>query len=202
MPKRAGKAGQYLAAAQAGSREAMGQALEACRGYLLLIAQRELASDLRAKAGASDLVQDTMMEAQRDFAGFKGASEAELLAWLRRLLLNNLANFGRQYRGTDKRRISREVVLEEADSSGAPGGGLATSVPSPSGEAMAHERALAVQQALEKLPEDYRRVIQLRYQDERTFEQIGSVMDRSANAARKLWLRAIERLEQELREKP
>jgi RNA polymerase sigma-70 factor (ECF subfamily) len=202
MAKRGQDAERWLPEAQAGSQEAVSQALEACRGYLLLIAQRELAPDLRAKAGASDLVQDTIMEAQRDFAGFRGGSETELLAWLRRLLLNNMANFTRQFRATDKRQIGREVVLEESDSSAQPGAALASALPSPSGAAMAHERAEAVQQALAKLPVDYRRVVILRYQEERTFEEIGQLMGRSANAVRKLWVRAIERLEQELKELP
>ena len=89
-----------IPAARAGSKEAIGGALEACRGYLLGIAERELDADLRAKGGASDLVQDTFLEAQRDFAGFRGETQADLLAWLRRLLLNNLANFARTYRQT------------------------------------------------------------------------------------------------------
>src|SRR6516164_8048548 len=100
-----------LSAARTGSAEALGEALEACRGYLLLIARRELGPDLQAKAGASDLVQQTFLEAQRDFAGFHGDTKAELLAWLRRLLLNNLANFARDYRETAKRHIGREVRL-------------------------------------------------------------------------------------------
>jgi RNA polymerase sigma-70 factor, ECF subfamily len=200
MAKGGQDAGRWLPEARAGSKEAVAQALEACRGYLLLIAQRELGKDLRAKAGASDLVQETILEAQRDFSGFEGTSEPELLAWLRRLLLNNMANFARQFRATDKRQIGREVVLEEGDSAAERGGELASALPSPSGAAMAHERAEAVQHALEKLPEDYRRVVHLRYQEERTFEEIGKLLGRSANAARKLWLRAIERLEQELKE--
>src|SRR5262245_55812569 len=81
---------QWLAAARAGSSEALGQALEACRNYLLLIALRELDSGLQAKGGASDLVQETMVDALRDFRRFHGSSEAELQAWLRELLLHNL----------------------------------------------------------------------------------------------------------------
>ena len=53
-----------LAAARTGSSEALGQALQACRGYLLLLAERELDPDLRAKGGASDVVQETFLEAQ------------------------------------------------------------------------------------------------------------------------------------------
>jgi RNA polymerase sigma-70 factor (ECF subfamily) len=191
-------AGPLLEAARAGSRAALGQALEACRAYLLLIAQQELSPELRAKGGASDLVQETFLEAQRDFGGFQGTSEKELMAWLRRLLLNNLANFSRHHRQTAKRRLGREVALQTDDSSSGLAGGLSAGVPSPSGEAMAHEETRAVQQAVLRLPDDYRRVVVLRYQEERSFEEIGQIMGRSTNAARRLWLRALERLEHEL----
>src|SRR5438309_350206 len=107
-----GDIGQWLPAAQAGSKEALGQILEACRGYLLLIAQQELDQALQAKGGASDLVQQTFLEAQRDFLGFHGSTPEALLAWMRRLLLNNLANFRRDYR-RDKRRVSREVSFPQ-----------------------------------------------------------------------------------------
>jgi RNA polymerase sigma-70 factor (ECF subfamily) len=201
VSKPANESAQRLSAARAGSLEALGQALEACRGYLLLIAQRELGPQLQAKGGASDLVQETLLEACRDFARFQGDSEAELLQWLRRLLLNNLADFTRLYRDTDKRQFEREVALEAGDSSAERGGGLAAALPSPSGEAMAHEQAAAIQRVLERLPDDYRRVIVLRYQEERSFEEIGRLLDLTANAARKLLLRAVERAQREL-EKP
>jgi RNA polymerase sigma-70 factor (ECF subfamily) len=193
---------RWLAAARAGSAEALGEALEACRGYLFTVAQRELDPQLRAKGSASDLVQQTFLEAQRDFAGFQGETEAELLAWLRRLLLNNLANFARDYRETAKRQVGREVRLPDADSAHSGYGGLPTSSPSPSKQAMLHERSAGVLEALEKLPPDYRQVVWLRYHDERSFEEIGQVMGRSANAVRKLWLRAVERLKQDLIELP
>src|SRR5262245_20837486 len=164
---------QQLALARAGSADAMGQVLEACRGYLLLVAGGRLDPALQAKGGASDMIQDTFLEAQRDFAQFQGTSEAELLAWLRRLLLNNMSNFARSYRGTDKRAVGREVALGPDGSSAAPGPGLIAPEPSPSAEAMAHEQVQALQRALEKLPEDYRRVIVLRYQEELPFEEIG-----------------------------
>jgi RNA polymerase sigma-70 factor (ECF subfamily) len=190
-------AADWLFAARAGSVEALGQAFEACRGYLLLIAQRELDADLRAKGGASDLVQETFVEVQRDFKNFQGDSEAELLAWLRRLLLNNVGNFARHYQGTAKRRTSREVVFG-GDSSIVPCLTLAAPQVTPSGEVVAQERADAVRKALERLPDDYRQVLVLRYQEDRTFAEIGELMGRSGNAIRKLWLRAVERIQQEL----
>jgi RNA polymerase sigma-70 factor (ECF subfamily) len=191
-------AARWLSAARGGSREALGKALEACRAYLLLVAEKELDPDLRAKAGASDLVQQTFIEAQRDFAHFQGDSEKELLAWLRRLLLHNLADFTRRYKGTDKRQVASEVPLALDGTSQGPAGGLAADTPSPSGQAMRHEQDEALQQALGRLPEDYRQVIRLRYQEERSFEDIGRLMGRTPNAARKLWLRAVECLRIEL----
>src|SRR5436309_13462494 len=96
-----------LVEARAGSDEALGQVLEACRGYLLLIAQQELDPELRAKGGASDLVQETFVKAHRHFAHFQGDSDVELRAWLRRLLLNNLADFRALYREAGKRQVAR-----------------------------------------------------------------------------------------------
>ena len=195
-------AAQQLPAARAGSREALGQVLEACRAYLLHIANEGIGADLQAKEGASDLVQETFLEAHRDFARFQGDTEAELLAWLRCLLLNNMANFVRGYKATGKRQVGREVPLETGDSSKAGPTDFVVDMPSPSMEAMAHEKAEALARALERLPEDYRRVINLRNQERREFDDIGRLMNRSTDAARRLWSRAIERLEQELESTP
>jgi RNA polymerase sigma-70 factor (ECF subfamily) len=171
--------------------------LEACRDYLLLVANQELDPVLRAKGGASDLVQQTFLEAQQHFVRFHGDSEAELLAWLRRLLLNNLADFSRCYRQTEKRRAEREVALD-ADSGPVTPGGLPSETPTPSKQLIAAEEDRALEEALGRLPEDYRRVLLWRYREERSFEEIGRLLEKSPNAARKLWQRAVERLRQEL----
>jgi RNA polymerase sigma-70 factor (ECF subfamily) len=198
MTDPAADAARLLEAAQAGSREALGQVLEQFRAYLLLVADRELDPELRAKGGASDLVQETFLEAQRDFAQFRGASVDELRAWLRRLLLNNVANFTRQYRQRAKRAIGREVSLEAGGSSHERGAGLAADVLSPSGQALAQEQAEMLARAVERLLPDYRQVLKLRHEEQLTFEEIGQRMQRTANAARMLWLRAVERLQEEM----
>src|SRR5262245_6389007 len=190
--------GDRLNAARAGSREALGQALEACRAYLLKIAEQDLNPALRPKGGASDLVQQTFLEAQRDFDRFTGDSEQELLAWLRQLLRHNLANFARDYRQTGKRRIDREVALDTPDSSGGPAGQVPTDTSSPSSHVAADEQADLVRRSMAQLPDDYRRVLTLRYQEGRSFEEIARLLGRTPNAARKLWARAVERLEEEL----
>src|SRR5262249_28581172 len=79
-------------------------------------------------------------------------------------------------------------------------GGLAADTPTPSAGAMADERAERMRQALATLPEDYRNVIVWRYQEEQSFAEIAQRMGRGESAVRKLWFRAIERLEQEIGE--
>lgn len=189
---------RWLPEARAGSSEALGQVLNACRSYLLLIAAKELDSDLRAKAGASDLVQETLLEAHRDFAQFQGGSEKELLAWLRRMLHNNALNLARIYRGTKKRAAAAEVPIDSGHSSHPTGCVPIAPDSTPSVHAVKNEQAEVLQKALQRLPDDYRQVILLRYQEELPFEEIGQRMGRSSNAAEKLWLRAIERLRQEM----
>ena len=71
----------WIEQARLGSREALGLLLDKCRNYLLAVAHGAHNAQLQSKAGSSDLVQETFFQAQRNFAGFTGTSEAELLAW-------------------------------------------------------------------------------------------------------------------------
>lgn len=201
MPELPPDISRQLEAARTGSRDALGRVLDSYRAYLLLIADRELDKKLQAKGGASDLVQETFLEAQRDFEGFHGNSDGELRAWLRQLLLHNLANWARRYRDAAKRQLDREVGLPLGGGSSTGAGDVKSPMPTPSGWAMAGEQDLELQHAIDRLPEDYRRVLEMRYRDELSFDTIAEQMQRSAGAARKLWLRAVERLREELEDR-
>jgi RNA polymerase sigma-70 factor (ECF subfamily) len=186
---------RWLSAARDGSRDALGRVLEACRRYLLYVARRELNGDLQAKGGASDLVQETFLEAQCDFERFQGTSERELRAWLRQLLHHRGAKFRRRFKSTQKRQLARETTLHAAD--------RPTYAPndpaSPSAQLIACEQAQRLRQALDRLPDDYQQVIRLRYVEQCPFDEIGRQMQRTPNAARLLWLRAIEHVKHALR---
>ena len=184
--------GEWITAARNGSGDALGQLLETCRQYLLLVANKELNPGLQAKVGASDVVQETFLKAQRHFDCFEGGTEAELLAWLRRILLNNLANLTRHYHQTAKRSARHEVTLSEAVLIDLAKGGAPT--PSPSKVAIAREEDGTLQRALAELPDHYRQVIVWRNWENRSFAEIGHDLGRTAPAARKIWARAIEQL--------
>jgi RNA polymerase sigma-70 factor (ECF subfamily) len=181
------------AAARALSREALGELLELHRAYLFQIAHEDLDPKLATKGDAADLVQETFLEAYRDFGGFRGTSEADLRAWLRRLLMNNLTNFSRRFRDGGKRALDREVSLDAGDPRRTTLA-LASDDSTPSGHVAAEEQAQEVRHALQRLPEDYCRVLQLRYREMRPFKEIARLMRRTPNATRKLWSRALARL--------
>jgi RNA polymerase sigma-70 factor, ECF subfamily len=196
--ERSDQSSELIRAAQAGSADALGRLLEACRAYLLLIANQDLDPDLQAKGGASDLIQDTFLEAHHGFAQFQGRTQRELLNWLRGILRHNLADFRRRFRD----RAARQTGLEQplaAPEHAALVQQLIADTARPEEKAATAEETDAVRLALARLPEDYRLVISLRHEEGRAFADIALDMDRSAEAVRKLWFRAIERLRKELK---
>ena len=187
-----------VVAGLSGDQKALGRLYEACRPYLLLVANRELDAALAAKGGASDIVQETFLDAHRGFGRFRGETKADLLAWLRTLLQNNLADHVRRYRKAGKRRLDIEVSILRDRSRGAIGGALAANDLSPSRELINAEQSEAVEVALRRLPEDSRTAILLRNDERRSFAEIGEALGKSEEAARKVWFRAVEQLRRDL----
>jgi RNA polymerase sigma-70 factor, ECF subfamily len=175
--------------------------LNGCRQYLLMVANEVIGPELRAKCGASDLVQETFLEAQRHLGIFRGKSTAEMRAWLRRILDCRLANIRRSYLATEMRAASREIALEPSQA-GLSGlmGSLASPAPSPSKHAVQNEWNKALEQALLQLPERHRQAVAWRHQEQLSWDEIGRRMGCTADAARKAWSRAIQQLRRELGE--
>jgi RNA polymerase sigma-70 factor (ECF subfamily) len=183
---------RLLELARGGSRDAVGRLLEAYRPYLLLVANQSLPAQLGAKVAASDLVQETCVDVHLHFARFVGSTEEEWRAWLRGILRNNVGDAVRMFTA-EKRDLSREERLgtgEEAGECGAVARDL-----SPSGEAAQHEQDLSLERAVGMLPTHYREVLRLRNQEGLAFEEIGQRLGVTAEAARKLWSRAVRQLQ-------
>ncbi len=157
--------------------------------FLLAIANDLLPDDLRAKGGASDLVQQTLTAAVRSEHQFRGQTIGELRAWLRSILLAEAAAFCRRYTGTAAREVRRERQLQAAD------GQVSWT---PEFAALQAEQSERLSAAVDKLPEDFRQAIVLRLEDGLSFAEIGLRLGRSEDAARKLFSRALERLRNRL----
>ncbi|HZU36590.1 MAG TPA: sigma-70 family RNA polymerase sigma factor [Gemmataceae bacterium] len=193
QPDSTDRTGELLKKARAGSRTALGQLLESCRAYLLLVANDNVDADLRSKGGASDLVQQTFLEAQQDFQQFDGQTQGELLNWLRGILRHNLADFRRHYRDRGARQVSQEQPLSDVELSQLRDR-LRADTPLPEDKAAAAEDAGVVRRAISLLPANHRQVVEWRNYEGLPFEAIGKRLNRSAEAARKLWVRAIDQL--------
>lgn len=185
--------------ARSGSAEALGALFEACRGYLLAVAHRELSVSLRAKLDAADVVQEAFIEALRDFPAFRGETGQQLLGWLSGILRHNLIDLAKHF-GSRCRTVSQEVPLPDpqrlADARirafQAVGGPICEQL-------IAQEQRRALDAALHRLPPLYRRVVQLHFGEQRSFSEIGSGLQRSPEAVRKMAGRAVQRLRQEMR---
>jgi RNA polymerase sigma-70 factor (ECF subfamily) len=203
MPETAEVPEVLLARARSGDAATLGRLLDSYRNYLRLMADTQMGAALRARVDPSDLVQEALLEAHRDFGHFAGGSEPELLAWLRRILARNLLDQARRHQAQvrdPRREASLEALMAES------GDGLVAAFaapgPSPSSQASRREQAVLLADALERLPPDYREVLVLRNLHDLPFEEIAQRLGRKSGAVRMLWARALERLGREMEAAP
>lgn len=190
--------GELLNQARAGDQSARERLFAACRNYVAVAARSEVASWLKAKVDASDLVQQTLLEAHRGLVHFRGESEAEWLAWLRQILSHNAADYVRQFHGVDKRRVGREVSLQAGGDSSRGGVELPDEGETASAIVLQKERQLQVADAISQLADDYQEVIILRSMQRLPFDDVAQRMGRSRPATQMLWMRAIKKLQEVL----
>ncbi len=167
-----------------------------CQPYLLAIANGELDNQISPKVGASDIVQNSILSAQRCIADFRGENRAELLAWLRGILMKDLQQTRRHYHA-EKRHVDRERPMRD-DSLSVDRSRFVDGGDSPSTAAVRQEQEDLLHQAMKSLSEDERRVIELRNWQRLPFAEIGDAIGRSPDATRKLWSRAIVQLQKQL----
>lgn len=188
---------QLLIEARSGNTSALGRLLEWYVNYLTILATTGLDRRIQRRVSPSDLVQEAMLAAHRDFGDFRGQSQGELLCWLRQILINTLHRAVARHVKAGKRDIRREVSIDEVtrqlEESACR---LAKLLPargdSPSAVIQAREDSVELANQLSKLPPQYRQVITLRILQGLSFEEIGEQMGRSAGATRMLWLRALQ----------
>jgi RNA polymerase sigma-70 factor (ECF subfamily) len=188
-----------LTQALAGAETCRGQLLELYSNYLKLLARAQLDERIQARVSASDVVQESLLEAHRDFAQFRGRSANEFVAWLRQILVHNLAHAIDRHLVAEKRDVRREVALENIGASLERSAMkfvhvLADDSASPSAAAMQQEQLIALANALTELSQDYRDVIIWRHIESLSFREIAERMKRSEGAVRMLWLRAMDEL--------
>jgi RNA polymerase sigma-70 factor (ECF subfamily) len=169
--------------------------LERFRSYLWLLAGAHVGRGDRRGIDPSDIVQQTLLDAHKDHARFRGRSDGEWAAWLRRLLACNLADAARAL-GRSRRAAANMRSLEEAlDASSARlGSYLAADETSPSELVERNEAIVRVADALTRLPEANRRALILRHFQGLSVAEIGAELGRTPQAVAGLLKRGLAEL--------
>jgi RNA polymerase sigma-70 factor (ECF subfamily) len=151
--------------------------------------------DLQPKFGASDIVQSACHDIYEHFHEFRGETVAEWATWLRQLVVRDVRDVTRRFRQGGKRDVQRErQLVDDAGFQFDTADGDLT----PRAALIAKEDVAVLRAALQRLSEEHRSAIRLRNWDELSFAEIGRRLNRSEQAARKLWMRAVEKLQAEL----
>ncbi len=171
--------------------------VEEYREYLLLLGRLQLAPAIAIKVDLSGVVQQTIWEAGRSPAP-AGDDEARL-AWLRKLLANNLRDEIRKL--TAARRDVRRERSFEVDlgaSSARLCGVLASRDSSPSTTAIRAEELNRLAKAVAALPDDQRLAIELHHLKQESLAEVSRQLGRTKEATASLLYRALKKLRQNL----
>jgi RNA polymerase sigma-70 factor (ECF subfamily) len=190
---------RLLEQARQGDGEALGRLLEAQRIALQRLAERQLKGRISVRVAASDIIQQTFLEAHRSFAQFAGQGAEEWLAWLHSILDHKVASAIRDHAILQKRNVRREKSMDDSQGGGTPlKQDLDAGLSSPSQKAIRGEETERLNQALTVLPEDQREAVRLRHLEGWALDDIASHLGRTPAATAGLIKRGMKTLRREL----
>jgi RNA polymerase sigma-70 factor, ECF subfamily len=168
---------------------------EQFRSYLRLLARLQLPPKVASKVDASDIVQETMLQAHRGMGEFRGQTRPELIAWLRQILKHTIAHVARDW-GRQKRDVGLERPIAGAveESSARLEAYLAAEQTSPSMKADRNDKLVQLAAALEELPDEQREAIELHYWHGWTLASIGEHQGRTTASVAGLVHRGLAKL--------
>lgn len=193
----------WLRQALAGDPSSLEKLLEWYHGYLIVLSRARCDARLQQRVGPADLVQETLLEAFRDFESFSGSTTAQFTGWLRQILIHNIGRAVERNVLTAKRDLRREqpqrcTRSSSPDAENRLSSLLADSHRGPATEAEVQDDLVQLGAAIDRLPTDYREVILLRHIEGLEFADVAERMKRTSGAARMIWMRAIGKLRSEL----
>ena len=188
-----------LELARQGDREALGRLLESQRATLRRLAERQLRGPVAVRVDASDIIQQTFLEAHRNFPQFAGLDARELAAWLRTILDHKVAGAIRDHTLLQKRNVHRDRSIDDSH------GGAASlkqqldaGLSSPSQKAIRGEEEERLLEALAVLPDDQREAVRLRHLEGWPLADIAHHLGRSPAATAGLIKRGMQTLRRRL----
>lgn len=181
-----------------GDETALGDLLMHVHDRLARVVRFRLDPRLRGRVDASDIVQETLVEAVSRFPGYRASPAMPFFLWIRFLAVQKLCMFHRRHLGAQSRDAAREVSLYGRGgtevTSTLLAARLAGKLTSPSLAAVRAETRLRLEGALQAMEPIDREIIAMRHFEWLNNQETAQLLGISESAASNRYVRAIKRL--------
>ena len=191
---------------ESGDEAAVDELMQRHREQLRRMVELRLDNRLKRRVDASDILQETFIEAANRLERYVSEQPVPFYVWLRTIAGEKIQQAWRFHSTTQARDIQREVRI---DTTGVPEATsesiavwLAGHQTSPSGAAIRHESRRQVQEVLDELDEVDREVLVLRHFEQLSNVEAAEALGIDASAASNRYVRALKRLRQSLAKYP
>ena len=189
---------ELIRRAKGGEEDALNQLCTDYRQMLRLVAERAIGPEMARRTDASDLVQQTELEAFRAFASFQGSTEGEFVAWVKQILKRNVANVVRDNRAAKRDHRKEQYIHAASQSVSVTWLHPAERGKTPSQHVMYGEAALKLATAINNLPEKQRTAVRMRHLEGMALRDIAEAMESSPGAVAGLIRRGITALQAQM----
>jgi RNA polymerase sigma-70 factor (ECF subfamily) len=194
-----------LRRAAEGDQIALHDLMEKFRKPLARMIDRRLDRQLKTRVDASDVVQDSYLEAWKHLPEYVANPAVPFVVWLRQIVSQQAVAAYRTHVVAQMRSAHRETSLNHApvttDESQILADRLAGPIDSPSFAAMRDERRAILVETLETMEPDEREILTLRHFDGLNSVESAELLGITPAAASKRYIRAIKRLQGLLHER-
>ena len=203
--KEHGTTQQLVLRIHGGDREAFDLLFMRYYPRIKLLVRLQMLDKLKAQVEPDDIIQEIYMEVYRNFHKFEYSDPDSFFKWVTKVIGWKIKDFDKYFFKTAKRQPHETLSLQQnAGESDTTGFELGDAVPAsqetPSQIVMEKEGYRLLDQALQRLPENFRRVITYRQVMKLSAAETAEQMDMQPNAVNVLFHRAQQKLHAVLKE--
>jgi RNA polymerase sigma-70 factor (ECF subfamily) len=191
---------ELMDCAHRGDQAARQQLLERYRGYLRRMVAVRLDRRLTARVDASDVVQETLVEAARRLDDYLRDRPIPFYGWLRQLAGERIVDTHRRHVTAQRRSVTlehRDLDLPDASADELIRRLFAADT-SPSNHLMRQERHERLKGALASLQQRDREVLVMRHLEQLSTSEIAAMLEISEPAVKSRLLRALIRMREQM----
>jgi RNA polymerase sigma-70 factor, ECF subfamily len=197
-----GDEAELITRAVRGDGRALERLLLTHRPRLLQYLRGRLPASLRGVLEPEDVLQDALLDICRRIGAFRPSDATAFERWIITITHNSMLDWirrlGAAKRGAGRMQMDGGRNLEEGMDVASLLDRYSVYRRTPSQSAAAHELFILLERSIERLPPNYRQVVQWRHVDGMTIKDIAKKMDRTEGAVQMLWSRALDALRTDL----